>query len=166
MGRHETACNDLRARPPDAASPKISLNAVAAMAASQSRLDRDPVALLETPSARHLRPDFLDPPDRLMAWHDRQLQTHAVELAVVLVHVAAAYPARLDAHQGVVIANSRQLELLDLVAPVAHLYDGTCLRHKSSLPGIRRPRRIGRFSVRLILAGGANDRRRFAAQAV
>src|SRR6266849_1096123 len=128
MGRYETAGNDLRAWPSDAA-----------MAAPQPRLDRDPVALLETPSARRLSADFLDHADRLMPRYDWQLQTHAVELAVVLVDVAAAYPARLDAHQGVVVANSRQLELLDLVAPVAHLYDGTCLRHKSSLPGIRWP---------------------------
>src|SRR5579864_7863237 len=139
MRRYETACNDLRARPPDPASPEISLDAVAAMAASQPRLDRDPVALLEAPPARGLRPDFLDHTDRLMTRYERQLEAHAVELAVVLVDVAAAYPARLDAHQGVVVTNSRQLELLDLVAPVAHLYDGTCLRHSSSLPGIRRP---------------------------
>src|SRR5579864_8003178 len=98
MGRYETARHDLRARPPDAASPEISLDAVAAMAASQPRLDRDPIAFLETPSARRLRPDFLDHPDRLMPRHDRQLQAHAVELAVVLVDVAAANPARLDAH--------------------------------------------------------------------
>src|SRR5260370_29010343 len=108
------------------------------MAASQPRLDRDPVALLETPSARRLSADFLDHADRLMPRHDRQLQAHAVELAVVLVDVAAANSARLDAHQGVVVADSGQLEFLDLVAPVAHLYDGTCLRHSSSLPSIRR----------------------------
>src|SRR6266851_5567481 len=145
MGRYETAGNDLRARPSDAASPEIPLDAVAAMAASQPRLDRDPVALLETPSARRLSADFLDHADRLMPRHDRQLQAHAVELAVVLVDVAAANSARLDAHQGVVVADSGQLELLDLVAPVAHLYDGTCLRHSSSLPGIRRPDESGDF---------------------
>src|SRR5260370_5939126 len=121
MGGYETACNDLRAWPSDAASPEIPLDAVAAMAASQPRLDRDPVALLETPSARRLSADFLDHADPLMPRHDRQLQAHAVELPVVLVDVAAANSARLDAHQDVVGTNSLQLELLQLVSAVAPL---------------------------------------------
>src|SRR5712691_1295663 len=89
-GRDEPAGGKFRARPANATAPVISGHTGPASATSKRRLDRDAIARLEAPSTGGLQADLLDNPYRLMTRNHGKLEAHRVELAIVLVDVAAA----------------------------------------------------------------------------
>ena len=101
------------------------------MTASASGFDGDAVARLETPATRRLVTDLFDNADRLVAGDHRQTQ-ESVELAVVLIDVAATDAAGFDAHQRVIGTDARQIELLHFESFVADLDDRTRLSHIDS----------------------------------
>src|ERR1700677_4357073 len=98
------------------------------MTTSAGWLDGDAIARLKSPTARRFSTNLFDNSDGFVSGNHRQTQ-QAVELAVVLINVAAADAAGFDPHQGVIGANARQLELLHRKLFIADLNDRACLGH-------------------------------------
>ena len=90
------------------APPVLTERARRALATRQEDLDRDAVALADTPPVRGTRADALDDADRFVTGYEGEARE---QLAGELLVIGAAEAARLDAQQPVVVTDLGEREL-------------------------------------------------------
>src|SRR2546426_5188849 len=125
--------------PEEPAAPAAELVAAAdagpAVAAADDRLDRDAVADVDAPALRRPVADALDHAERLVARHDGQADGQD---AGVLLGVAPADAARLDAEQRALVVDVGDRQLAHLQAARRGLHDGAARPHGASKHGAAR----------------------------
>src|SRR5581483_9365900 len=98
-----------------------SRDARTAMPAPDERLDRDPIADVDAPPLRRTVADLLDHAERLVPGNEREPDR---EHARVLLGVASADPARLDAEEPAVRVDVGNREVPKLERARPGLHDG------------------------------------------